>query len=160
MTEAMDHVVLGIDPGPKPGIAALRIREGRLKSVTVHNESEPEEVIWDYWWTNSWSSTYVLWVAIEKFVFGRATMQRARKGSHETHAMAEALRKFTAERYIKTQYLAAGNVKPWATDARLREWDIWQECRNGHQRDAARHALYMAQRRGLLPKVGPSASSV
>lgn len=147
----LSYTVIGVDPGPEPGLVALYIEAQRLVTSGVWGRGNPTAVIFDEM-VSARDRDAVVWVAVEKFVFSRATSRNRHGASHETHAMAEDVAQYARGLGLKTQFLGAGNVKPWATDSRLREFGLWDGLPNGHHRDAARHALFMAQRGGILPK--------
>jgi hypothetical protein len=47
---------------------------------------------------------------------------------------------------ITTEFQTAAQAKAFATDQRLKNWGLYQQCRNRHERDAARHlALKVAK---------------
>ncbi|MGN8689851.1 hypothetical protein ACTND8_08105 [Atopobiaceae bacterium HCP3S3_F7] len=71
----------------------------------------------------------------------------------ETITQAETVRDAVAARGWPLQFLPAGSVKPIVTDARLRRFGVWDALGTRHQRDAARHAVYMGLRHGALDPV-------
>ena len=147
MAEELPTTVLGIDPGVTTGLCMLAILNRRITSVTRGADLEPVGAL------IPWAD----YVAIERVVLGNATIRRTRGGTVEALTRAEGWAKVARDNGRPLQYMAAGNVKPWASDAQLRAWGLYDVTagRGGHDRDAARHALYMAVRRGLLPPTPP-----
>jgi hypothetical protein len=149
----------GIDPGPRPGLIVLHIRDQRLIRVERGAHLSVARVVA--------SSTFV---AIEKYVRGTASVRRADSGAQLlTAKMAQEACEAAVAAQRTFQALPAGSVKPWADDERLRSYQIGvlnkgsaEDARptlfeatrgqGGHDRDAARHALNFAVKLGLLPK--------
>lgn len=148
----------GIDPGPKPGLVILHVAGGRLVRVERGQHLTWQRVVAE--------STHV---QVERYMRGRASVRSLNAGAQLlTQEMARAACEAAAKSGRVLQALPAGVVKPWATDDRLRDYrigyhagtgqdaqaSVYELTRGGggHDRDAARHALYMAVRLGLLPK--------
>ena len=93
------------------------------------------------------------WVAVERFIVGRGTARKTRAGSMETITQAETVREAVTARGWPLQFLPAGSVKPVVTDARLRRFGVWDALGTRHQRDAARHAIYMGLKHGALDPI-------
>lgn len=129
--------VLGIDPGPKPGIVELHIRDGKCVARTLR--SLPESY-----------TPYAL-VALERYVIGSGTVRKTREGTSATLDMIGVVRDVCQREGVPMVTQAAVQVKPWATDARVKAY-VGRDVRGDHHRDAARHALFAAVQRGWLPK--------
>lgn len=140
--------LLGLDPGPKPGVVMLTLEDQRLVAVEVLNV-DPADVPTIIGQADL--------VAVERFLVGPGTVRKSRDGS--ALAMSQAVTWFNLARTAgkPTQYLPAGSVKPWSTDHKLGAWGLYGPTagEGGHHRDAARHALFMAVRRNLLPVLKP-----
>lgn len=131
--------VLGIDPGPLPGIVGLSIAGSMVVEV-------------DRWAPDLLDGAIARaeLVALERFIIDRATVRRTKAGSTKTIAQVEEVRKLVHAAGVRLVEYPAGTVKPWATDERLRAFGCY--VTGDHYRDAARHALFAAVRSGLLPR--------
>ena len=134
--------VMGIDPGPKPGVALLQI----AGSVVVHAGRLRPDQVPDL-------IPAVELVSTERFVLGRGTARKTKAGSLETLAYIEQVRAWAHAAGVRLVEYPAGVVKPWATDDRLRAFGCY--VTGDHDRDAARHALFAAVRSNLLPRRPP-----
>lgn len=151
MSAELLHVV-GVDPGPLPGIVSLRFRDNRLCDVEVAQATPRTAMLLlapllehDDWPTL---------VQAEQFVVGRrAAHSGTASAGRATRELIGALR----ERWPFVIIRTASQVKPWATDRRLAELRTGGqnliEATKGmrHARDAARHALYAAVHDGGIP---------
>lgn len=137
------QLIIGVDPGPTPGVVALLCSGGQLDKVATF--TTPEDAL-------SFAEGLPVrpWVAVERFIVGRGTARKTRAGSMETVTMAETVREAVKARGWPLQFLPAGSVKPVVTDARLKRYGAWPFLRGPHQRDAARHALFMGLKHGAL----------
>jgi hypothetical protein len=149
----------GIDPGPRPGLIVLHIRDQRLIRVERGPHLSVSRVVA--------SSTHV---AIERYVRGVASVRRADSAAQLlTEQMARDACQAAVDAQRPFQALPAGSVKPWADDERLRSYQVGVLNRGssedsrpnlleltrgqgGHDRDAARHALNFAVKLGILPR--------
>lgn len=149
--------VVGVDPGPVPGIVVLDVQAGALLGAEVIQCTAGVAPRLVESLVRGWPSV----VAVEKFVVG------PRSGRSSSAAAGARTRDLVGElRHVADSEVARGGgvtfldrpaaqVKPWATDARL------AACRVGrqrgldlidltkgmrHSRDAARHGLYAAVR--------------
>ena len=129
--------VLGIDPGPNPGVVELYIKDGKCVARTLRGLP----------------ATYTPYdlVVLERFVIGSGTVRKTREGTSATLDMIGAVQDACKRASVPVVTQAAVQVKPWATDARVKSY-VGIKVRGDHHRDAARHALYAAVRRGWLPK--------
>ena len=140
--------VLGLDPGPAPGVVVLELADGKVSGLLVvpaPPENVPELI-------RTRLGGLVDLVALEKFLVSPGTARRTRGGSELAMSQAVTWKQLAKSQGLPVQYLPAGTVKPWATDTKLKALGLYQPTAvgGGHHRDACRHALYMAARRGLL----------
>ena len=140
------QLIIGIDPGPTPGVVGVLCRSGQVDKVAAF--ATPEEAL-------SFAEGLGVrpWVAVERFIVGRGTARKTRAGSMETITQAETVRAAVTARGWPLQFLPAGSVKPIVTDARLRRFGVWPFLRGPHQRDAARHAVFMGLKHGALDPI-------
>ena len=132
--------VIGIDPGPMPGIVVLEFHEGRLYGRNAVQCTA--EVL--YHVLRGLNIVDATFVAVERFVpRGRA------------NAAQELTRDQVAQlwrHHDRVVARSASQVKPWATDARLEAAGLLEATKGmRHARDAARHALFAAVKDGGLP---------
>ena len=146
--------VVGIDPGPVPGIVVLDAQAGVLLGAEVLQCTAGlaplllEKLILDV----------PSLVATERFVVGRrAGRSAAAAAGARTRDLVGELRHVvdTEQRHHgRSRWIdrSAGEVKPWATDARLDAAGLAALTKGmRHARDGARHALFAAVRDGALP---------
>lgn len=154
--------VIGVDPGPVPGIVDLRFTDVgttlcRLRRVEIVQctPSLASRVIELLMAPDDCPTL----VQVEAFVVGR------RAGRSSTASAGAATRDLVGailERWPFTIRRTAANVKPWATDRRLQamaapvsgggEQTLWTATAGmRHSRDAARHALFAACHDGGIP---------
>lgn len=136
--------VIGVDPGPTPGIVRLRYSPGLVledADVVQCSATAFYDVLLAL-------GPYSAHVCVERFVVSRRSMSSRTAGAGEvTRDQVGALQ--TA--YSATLRTAAA-VKPWATDARLDAAGLLEACKGmRHARDAARHALFAAVRDHGVP---------
>lgn len=139
-------IVIGIDPGPTPGIVLLR--NGRLTTVLQCNaNSAPFLLV-------SLIHGDTVAVQIERFLPGKYST-KARGASAVTRDLIGRLEETvwqSAGVDSRIYRRTAANVKPWATDDRLRAADLYEPTVGmPHARDAARHAMFLACRNYKLP---------
>lgn len=141
--------VIGIDPGPVPGLVELVYLNHKLSDVHVvqctANIAVPVFLtLLAERSATAWDTT----VQIERFVIGRRSSRSSTASAGEaTRALIGALQ-HEAEGLGATCVLQnAGLVKPWATDERLDAAGVLAATKGmTHARDAGRHALYAACR--------------
>jgi hypothetical protein len=153
----MLRFVLGVDPGPTPGIVRLTISSSRANSVPV---IEHEDVV-------QCSSDVLVpvlnalidfqqdtaFLAYETFVTGpRAARSSTPAAGKATREMVGDLAYWATHHGIKSHARSASEVKPWATDERLDAAGLLELTKGmRHARDAARHALFAAVKEFGLP---------
>lgn len=141
LTWQAGSVTLGIDPGPKPGLVLMRVTEDGHLTVRTLTPEQAYETVRERKCDN---------VVMERFVIGPGTARKTRKGTHETLDMIGRVQDLCADVGIPLTLNNAGTVKPWATDTRLRMFEVM--VRGDHHRDAARHALFNLVASGRAPR--------
>ena len=136
--------IIGIDPGPKPGLVVLTTYAGRITAVTKLDGPAPDLSGLDA------QLARASLVSMERFVIGRGTARKTKAGTAATIEQVGRLREECSRAGVRLVEHPAGVVKPWATDDRLRAYGCY--VTGNHHRDAARHALYAAVRAGYLPR--------
>lgn len=145
----MSARVIGVDPGPTPGIVRLHIQDGQLVPRWTHvvqcSANVMPEIVGTFLALDlEWDSTTI---AVERFV----TRGRANAAQSLTRDQVGFLTATFAEHVVVAQRNAS-QVKAWATDKRLDAAGLLEACKGmRHARDAARHALYAAVHGGHLP---------
>lgn len=144
---AETRTVIGVDPGPTPGVVLLSLT-GAAAGVRIIGR----EVVQ----CSAGALSAVLealgaadaLVAVERYVVGARSGRSATAGAGETtRDQVGAL--IGAYPVVLRN---AGQVKPWATDARLEAAGLLDLCKGmRHTRDAARHALFTACKDAGLP---------
>lgn len=164
----MIYVVLGVDPGPTPGIVRLAIDvtgnkwSGKCvlrKSFDVVQCSAGALVPVLNGLADIPLSTAAL--AYEAFVNShRAARSSTPAAGKATRDMVRDLAAWAARNDIPSHTYAAGHVKPWATDARLDAAGLLEMTKGmRHARDGARHALFTAVKHyGLLDPLSKAGS--
>lgn len=140
--------VIGIDPGPTPGIVAMEFYQGRINDLQVIQCTAG--ALYDV--LHGIDASLANVVAVERFVVrGRAnaaqTITRDQVANLSMHHEGRIVQR------------SASEVKPWATDRRLQAAVLTRDDTNlllitagmRHARDAARHALFAAVKDGGLP---------
>ena len=134
------QTVVGVDPGPDPGMVVLLCQSGRLLRVDVlKSEAALDDAM----------ATAAL-VSLERFVIGRGTVRKTRGGTEATLDMIGRVKADAHRHGVRLVSMPAGAVKPWATNAKLKAWGALVP--GDHHRDAARHALFAAVRAGILDR--------
>ena len=141
--------ILGCDTGPTPGLVGLLCVGGAVLAVTTWDDVN--QALQDVA-----SFPEAPWVAVERFIIARGTTKKGRGPALVTITMAQNVRDYAKAQGWPLQMLPAGSVKPRMKDAHLKGYGVWDHVAGPHQRDAARHALYMAVNHGVLPAVAPS----
>ena len=133
--------VIGIDPGPIPGIVLLEVVAGRL--VTTEAAQCTAGILWDV--VRAIDADLL---AVERYVVGRRAGRSATSSAGQiTRDQVGALQRLYPDARLRN----AGQVKPWATDTRLEAAGLLELCKGmRHARDAGRHALYAAVHDGGL----------
>jgi hypothetical protein len=160
MTAVRAVRVIGIDPGPTPGMVVLDIDPARLPNVgssVIQCSRGVAPMLLDT--LLSVQPRVRTIVGIEKFVLGR------RSARSSTPKAGAATRDLLVElaAVFKRHYLSApahyawfernaSTVKTWATAERLEAAGLIEATKGmRHARDAARHALYAVVHDGKIP---------
>lgn len=150
--------VLGIDPGPVPGMVRLDFEDGRLVDVQVLQCTLGLAL--DAFRAMTRQDALVdrrQLLQVERFVVGNRSARSSTPGAGAaTRDLVGRLQQDAAGR-IRYLERSASEVKPWATDARLEAvrfsgqslLDLTKGMR--HAKDAARHAIYAASNAGGIP---------
>lgn len=136
--------IVGIDPGPAPGLVVLTTYYGRVLGVNKLDGPAPDLRGLDE------QLAIASLVSMERFVLGRGTARKTKAGTEKTLAQVAEVRAMCEKVGVGLVQYPAGVVKPWATDDRLRAYGCY--VTGNHHRDAVRHALYAAVRAGYLPR--------
>lgn len=143
-TRVIGTRVIGIDPGPTPGIVVLDIVEpGQLVNVDVVQCSA--------------GLLYTVLAALQPVAPGRrylVAVERfvVRGRANAAQAMTRDQVAAIAGAQPGAIQRSAAMVKPWATDARLEAAGLAEATKGmRHARDAARHALFCAVHDAGLP---------
>lgn len=153
----MIYVVLGVDPGPTPGIVCLvtgyltGFAQRQIVSADVVQCSAGalERVLDGL--ADIPGSTAAL--AYEAFVVGRRAARSSTPAAGKaTRDMVRDLAAWAQRNDIPSHTYRATDVKPWATDARLEAAGLLEMTKGmRHARDGARHALFTAVKHYGLP---------
>lgn len=145
----MTRTVIGVDPGLTTGIARLDLdafRAPQLAQVTPELVTDIVEVL-----IGAQDPAEVV-LAVEQFVVGpRAARSSTPAAGRATRELIAALQQEFPGRGVHVVLRAAAQVKPWATDTRLRAAGLVVVKGMPHALDAARHALFAAVRDCGLP---------
>lgn len=153
-----DLLVIGVDPGPIPGIVALQYHRCAMVNTIQHRvfQTDPAgclivvEALLDRWAGEDARA----FIAVEKFVIGHRSSRSSTAGAgavtrHLIGALRSVFVSHMVDRRIAFVERAAGEVKPWATDRRLDKAGLIKATQGmRHARDAARHALFAAVKDG------------
>jgi len=154
--------ILGIDPGPIPGVVRLRVDINRPGENLVANgaylrgtdamQVTPGMLIQVLDGLHYTATAFDV-VAMERFVVGRRAARSASAAAGgRTRDMIGEITGWATDKQLKLVTRAAADVKPWAVDKRLHAaglLDLTAGMR--HARDAARHALFCAVKDYGLP---------
>lgn len=145
--------VVGVDPGPQPGIAALSYTNGRLGNAQVLQVSAGLAVPVVGWLLEGARPVERLVLAIERFVVGpRAGRSSNPRAGQVTRDMVGALAAVGELHGAQVVLRPAVEVKRWATDERLAAAHLLKHTKGmPHARDGCRHALFAAVRDCGLP---------
>lgn len=138
--------VLGVDPGPIPGVVALSLTGGRICNRTVYQCSAHAVTPLVGWLLDGAQPTARTVLAVERFVVGpRAARSSTPKAGQITRELVGVLQAAAEALGVECVLRSAAEVKPWATDKRLERAGLLDPTKGmTHARDAARHALFAA----------------
>lgn len=141
--------IIGIDPGPVVGVCLLKLPPiGATRPEPFR--AEIAQITPNGLWAliAAWIEAYdINAVAAERFVIGpRAARVNAPQASKTARDVLGGLQLAIPDTLRRIERSAA-EVKPWATDARLKAAGLLDQTKGmRHARDACRHALYAACR--------------
>lgn len=144
-------LAVGIDPGPKAGLAGLLYADGRRIGLKVAQVSP--NLLTDVldvligWGQKVDAEVYV---GVERFV--HSTRGGGGAAGKLTREQVGAVLEYCAHYHVHCADRTALVVKDWATDKRLEKAQLLQATTGmPHARDAGRHALYTACKDGAVP---------
>lgn len=145
--------VIGIDPGPIPGIVRLHLLREVERTRLIGAEAlqvTPGVLVPTL---DALSDGIVARLALERYVVGRrAGRSSTPAAGAATRDMVGAVTAWAAERRVPLVARSAADVKPWAVDKRLLAAGLLDATAGmRHARDAGRHALFAAVRDCGLP---------
>lgn len=144
-------LVIGVDPGPVPGIVGLRIFEGAIDNVdcvqVTHDLIAPVLDMLAHTTPHD-----QLLIGVERFVVGRrAGRSSTPKAGEITRDMVGLVLAYGPRIGATVVQASASQALPWSTDERLKKAGIEVPKGMVHAKAAARHALYTAVKHGHLP---------
>lgn len=146
--------VLGIDPGPLPGIVRLHLltKQGKTTLISAEALQVTPGVLTDVL-DGLNTQTEIGAIALERFVVGpRAARSSTPAAGAATRDMVGVVTGWASEHRVPLYARSAAEVKPWATDARLEAVGLLELTKGmRHARDAGRHALFCAVKDYGLP---------
>lgn len=151
----MRALIVGVDPGPIPGVVVLALENGKNLVDPSVFQCDPGSALWVV--TESLASEVVSWdvkmLAVERFVVGpRAARSSSAKSGATTRDLIGNLQAIGELAGARVHLRSAAEVKPWATDARLDTFGLMGATRGmPHARDGGRHALFSAVKDCGLP---------
>lgn len=145
--------VIGIDPGPVPGFVVLDYTGDQLEHIDV---AQCSARIAPQLFVSLLARDRQNLVGIEQWVSrgrsGRSSTSRAGQATRDLIGQLRQAPPFALVSPADWHARSAGQVKPWATDARLDVAGLLEATKGmRHARDAARHALYTAVHDGGVP---------
>ncbi len=149
MTTPRFRNIIGVDPGPVPGIVVLSVWDnGEFDAHAIQCSHTIASTLVDGLVRNAGEEACL--IAVERFVVGRGSM-RSRKDGVITRDLVGQLQRVS--NVLGTTYTerTAAAIKPWASEERLALAGLLEPTKGmRHARDAARHALFAAVRDGGL----------
>lgn len=133
--------VIGIDPGPVAGVVCLSLVG--LNGADAAQVTEGGLLPLLHGWH---ALRRIEAIAVERFVVSpRAGRSSTPAGGAAARAMVAQVCDWAAQHDLLVVLRSAADVKPWATDERLRAAGLYAMTEGmRHARDGARHALYEA----------------
>lgn len=139
--------VIGIDPGPTPGIVGLQLDNEEDGSLNLWNVDVVQcSVGTTLAVLDGLDVVELEWLAIEAWAMGaRSARSATPTAGRITRDLIERCRAWADDRECQFIERRATDVKAWATDHRLSAAKLLDPTKGmTHARDAARHALYAA----------------
>lgn len=136
-------IIVGIDPGTTTGIAICEFGEGWDAGLIQCDSTSAAIVVQGLISEIGSTGHTVAALAVERFVSGpRSGKLATPSGAGEARKVIGDLSGWADEHAIPVYLRSAGEVKPWATDARVRKLINLRGM--PHAYDALRHALFCA----------------
>jgi hypothetical protein len=137
-----DIRVIGVDPGPIPGIVVLDVVGRRLADVGVLQCTANIALELIHGFVRDTDDTVQVLVQVERYV-SKGRLNAAQRLTADM--VRDVLGDIEALVRVTGVQRPAVAVKPWATDARLEAAGLLEAVKGmRHARDAARHALFCA----------------
>lgn len=139
--------VIGVDPGPIPGIVRLQLADRQPTSlVDVQALQTTPGVLTCL--LEALTQDDLAAIALERFVVARrAGRSSTPAAGTTTRGMIGVVEEWARDGHLHVHTRSAAEVKPWSTDARLEAAGLLEPTTGmRHARDAARHALFAAVR--------------
>lgn len=141
--------VIGIDPGPTPGLVRLLFVDGVLITVDVVQCSS--SMLMPIALSLLQGDRIETYLQVERFVIGRASMRSGSPGAVTRDQVGRLLEVAASIGGVYHVQRPATEVKAWATDKRLSAAALIAPTKGmTHARDAARHALFCAVADGKI----------
>lgn len=139
----MRWVVIGVDPGPAPGICVLICEAKRLVGTPAVIQCSQHIALSIIRLLIDQAEPHSVLIAGERYVVrARAARSRTPQAAQITRDLNGQLETLASER-VRVVQRAAAQVMPWATNERLVAAGLWQPTVGVKDaRAAARHALY------------------
>jgi hypothetical protein len=148
-------VVVGVDPGPTPGVCRLTYNADQVFAAEVYQTNHGscfDLVDWllPYHQDPDYRRPTVI-LAIERFHVGPGSARVATPvASRITRDLVGRLSALIEGRDVRLVQRSAAEVKPWGSDLRLTKSGLLDLTRGmPHARDACRHALFAAVSSGM-----------
>lgn len=142
-----DCRVACFDPGLMTGLATCNVKDSRI--VSYGSEEMTIEEVWA--WTKTEMSLFTH-IAVERFTINVSTAKKtAAPWSLELkgYLQGEAWHFGLNEEAGTFELQAPADAMAFASNDRLREWELWHRGGAGHAKDAARHLAYFLTNHGL-----------
>lgn len=147
-------MVVGVDPGPTPGVCRLTYNADQLFAAEVYQTNQGacfNLVDWllPYHQDPDYRPTSIL--AIERFHVGPGSARVSTPvAGRITRDLVGQLGALIEGRNVRLVQRSAAEVKPWGSDLRLTKSGLLELTRGmPHARDASRHALFAAVSAGM-----------
>lgn len=144
------RLVIGIDPGPVPGVAGLWLHGGDceiIESAVFGFAQCDERTLYSIVaeWLKGENPDETVF-ALEKYIVStRASRSATPRARDSTLRVSNTIGTIALRDNIRLISRPAATVKPWATDLRLKAAGLYTRTEGStHARDATRHALYAA----------------
>jgi hypothetical protein len=144
--------VIGVDPGPIPGIVRLQLADRQpTRLVDVQALQVTPDVLTCV--LEALTQDDLAAIALERFVVGRRAARSSTPAAGvATRSLVGEVEGWARDGHVRILTRSAAEVKPWATDERLEAAGLLELTKGmRHARDAGRHALFCAVKEFGLP---------